>query len=81
MGAEAAAEVAFVVGVVAFVEGVAEVVLQEVVVVVALGVEEDSRLALCNIIVLSIFDFYCRFEKRLYCILVGIEVLGIESTT
>lgn len=62
-----AAEVA--VGVVAFVEGVAqevaEVALQEVVAVVALGVEEDSRLELCNIIVLPNFHLQCRFEKRL----------------
>lgn len=62
------AEVA--VGVVAFVEEVAqevaEVALQEVVaVVVALGGEEDSRLALCNIIGLPIFDLKCCFEKRL----------------
>lgn len=63
MAAEVAAEVAVFVAEVA--QEVAEVALQEVVaVVVALGVEEDSRLALCNIIVLPIFHLQC-FEKRL----------------
>lgn len=69
MVAEVVSEV--VVGVVvAFVEGVAqeaaEVALQEVAgVVVALGVEEDSRIALCTIIVLSIFHLQCHSEERL----------------
>lgn len=64
VGAEVVAEEA--VGVVAFVEGVAqevaEAALQEVVAVVgALGVEEDSRLALCTIIVFINFPFVMSF--------------------
>ena len=83
MGVEVAAEVA--VGLVAFVEGavqeVAEVALQEVVaVVVALGVEEDTKLALCNTIILSIFHLQCHFGKRLLESFVS-TVFCLESTS